>query len=95
MNDTINNKMSETVAASPFEAASKSIVGNAGARTINSSFDRSMHQPFRLDSTGLNKEMTLKDAKRGGLNVSKEEIKIPEWWQNGPTVNANRTFTDL
>ena len=54
-----------------------------------------MHQPFRLDNKGLNKEATLKDHARAGLNVSKEEIKIPDWWQDGANVNPNRTLTHL
>ena len=68
--------MSETVAASSrFEAATKSILTNAGAaasqKKIASSFDRSLHHPFRLDNRGMNKEMNMKEAdKQSKLNVS-------------------------
>jgi len=43
------------------------------------SFDRGMHQPFRLDHKGFNKEMTLKDAGKGTITHG-EETKIPNWW---------------
>ena len=91
--------MSETVAASkPFEATSKSILGNtvggASQKRIAASFDRSLHQPFRLDNKGMNKELTMKDQEKA-LNVSNQEIKIPEWWQKKGVANAHRTLTEL
>ena len=65
--------MSETVAPSkaaepitksnPFEATSKSILDNSvgASKKLAQSFDRSMHQPFRLDNKGMNREFTMKD----------------------------------
>ena len=66
----------------------------SAAQSVNTSFDRSAHMPFRIDPKGYNADETFKDFKKGG-NQGVEEVRIPNWWQRGPKANANRTHTDM
>ena len=62
MSETVQSAFPAAETAVPFEATSRSILGKTGAQKVTSSFDRSTHQPFRLDNKGLNKEANWKDA---------------------------------
>ena len=76
--------MSETAAksievkAEPFSDTTRGLLTKTGAQTVKQSFDRSTHQPFRLDHKGMNKEVTIKEFSKAGQG--KEEARIPSWW---------------
>ena len=56
-----------------------------------------MHQPFRLDHKGFNKEINLKEwqktAGNGVAAAGQGQAKIPIWWQKG--TNPNRTYQEV
>ena len=83
----------------PFEATSRSILNITGPVTkMAQSFDRSMHQPFRLDHKGFNKDVSVDEQikKESYIQaIAKEEAKIPTWWKRGDKTNLNRTLTEL
>ena len=96
--------MNKTSVGNPFEATSRNILGNTSVANVAQSFDRSQHQPFRLDHRGFNKDYTLDErAKLTALGTemmaskfsNTEEAKIPNWWQRGEKTNPHRTNTDL
>ena len=100
MSETVPNAFAAAdaaAAAAPFDATNRSILGKTGAAKVTSSFDRSAHQPFRLDNKGLNKEMSWKDAAKATMNntlgAPGEEVKIPSWWMSGS--QTTKTFTEL
>lgn len=108
MSETVANEVQMPLKAAglnlqnPFEATSKSILKNTGTvdftKQMSQSFDRSMHQPFRLDNKGFNNDVGQKDWAKGNQNIgfgASEEVKIPTWWQKGEKANPNRTFTDM
>ena len=92
MSETVRNQSLE-VKAEPFADTTRGLLTKSGAQTVKQSFDRTGHQPFRLDNKGLNKEVTIKEFSKGGQGDG--EVRIPGWWQKNAKTNANRTFTDM
>ena len=98
MSETVGSEPKAAQAATPakpFEATSKNILGNTGdnLNKLTQSFDRSQHQPFRLDNRGFNKVDSIKDWQKTGAKAGQEDVKMPNWWQKG--VNPNRTYQEV
>ena len=91
MSETVNQTIE--VKQEPFADTTRGLLTKSGAATVKSTFDRTAHQPFRLDHKGMNKDLTIKEFQKAGQG--QEESKIPSWWQKGAKTNANRTLTDL
>ena len=79
-----------TVSQTPVQKESSLIA--AGSAT----FDRTLHNPPRIDKNGFIKDQSIKDAggKRNAL-YNEHETKVPNWWGGQKTSNPRKTKTEL
>ena len=66
------------------------------------SFDRSQHEPYRLDARGLNKEPSIRELVQKSavknlapISAKIQGVKIPSHWKRGEKTNPNRSLTEL
>ena len=70
---------------------------------VSNTFDRSKHQPYRINPQGFNKEVTMRDiATKSALKNTlapisgeSEAVKLPSHWTRGGNTNPNRSLTEL
>ena len=67
-----------------------------------STFDRSTHEPYRLDKSGLNKEASIRELVQKSavknlapISAKIQGVKIPSHWKRGDKTNPNRSLTEL
>lgn len=59
------------------------------------SFDRTLHQPPRIDKNGYVKDNSLKRSPGKNALQIEDQIKVPDWWGGQPTSNPRKTKTEL
>jgi hypothetical protein len=60
------------------------------------SFDRTVHQPPRIDKNGFVKDTSLKrSAGKKNALILEDQIKVPDWWGGQPGSNPRKTKTEL
>lgn len=75
-------------------------IAEAGRATLTPkpSFDKTMHQPPRIDHWGYNKEPKMRMCDDGS-NILKSAVQVPDWWGGQKDTNGNelakKTRTEL
>ena len=63
--------------------------------TDTQSFDRTLHQPPRIDKNGYIKDTSFKKVLGKNALEVEESLKVPDWWGGKGNPNARKTMTDL